>query len=315
MKKTLSRLLEAKVPVVEVESLKDHCTWRIGGPADLFIEPRSVEDIKAAVDILNDGEVPWVVIGRGSNLLFDDQGIRGAVIKLGRSFSQTSFDGEKVKGYAGAWIPSLARRSASLGLSGLEHMVGIPGTLGGVVAMNGGSLRQNIGQVVDWVTYMNRDGEVDRLEGSECGFSYRTSCFQDTSKIVLEAQLSLVPSDGQSVRGEMVKVLRERREKFPLSQPNCGSVFSNDPYIHREWGPPGKVIEMCGLKGLRIGDAQVSHRHANFTVNLGNATSQEVRSLVRTIRHVVHDVTGFYIPCEVRYVSPGGEVMALHKSL
>ena len=274
-----------------------------------------MEEIRSTVGILRDCGIPWFVLGRGSNLLFDDEGFRGAVIKLGSAFSRLSFDGNLVRACSGVWIPSLARRSASLGLSGLEHMVGIPGTLGGVIAMNGGSLRQNIGQVVDWVTYMDQDGEVHRLEGTECGFSYRTSCFQDTSKIVLEAQLSLIPSDVLSVRGEMVQVLRERKGKFPLSQPNCGSVFSNDPDIHREWGPPGKVIEMCGLKGLRMGDAQVSHRHANFIVNLGNSTSQDVRALVRTIRHVVHDVTGCDIPCEVRYVPPGGEALALHRSL
>ncbi|NCC95910.1 MAG: UDP-N-acetylmuramate dehydrogenase [Synergistales bacterium] len=315
MKKALSRLLAAEVPVVEGESLKRHCTWRIGGPADLFIEPRSVEEIRLTVEILNERGLPWVVIGRGSNLLFDDQGVRGAVIKLGRAFSQVSFDGETVRGRAGVWIPSLARRSAFLGLSGLEHMVGIPGTLGGVIAMNGGSLRQNIGQVVDWVTYMDREGTVHRLDGSGCGFSYRSSCFQDSSKVVLEAQLSLKRSSSVPVREEMVQVLKERKAKFPLSLPNCGSVFSNDPEIHREWGPPGKVVETCGLKGLRIGDAKVSEKHANFIVNLGEATSVDVMSLIRVVRRVIHDVTGREIPCEVRYVSPSGWVVALHKSL
>lgn len=307
--------MAAEVPVVEGESLNRHCTWRIGGPADLFIEPRTIDEIRLAVEILNDRGLPWVVIGRGSNLLFDDEGIRGAVIKLGRAFSKVSFDGKLVRGYSGVWIPSLARRSASLGLSGLEHMVGIPGTLGGAITMNGGSLRQNIGQIVDWVSYIDQNGAIHRLSGSDCGFSYRSSCFQDSSKIVLEAQMSLSCSSPASVREEMVRVLRERKEKFPLSLPNCGSVFSNDPEIHREWGPPGRVVEMCGLKRLSMGSAQVSEKHANFIVNLGNATSNDVRALVRTVRRVVHDVTGHDIPCEVRYVSPIGRVIALHKSL
>lgn len=267
------------------------------------------------VEILNDCAIPWVVIGRGSNLLFDDEGMRGGVIKLGRGFSLVSFEANKVTALSGVWIPALARRSASLGLSGLEHMVGIPGTLGGVVTMNGGSLRQNIGQMIDWVTYMDRDGAVYRIDGADCGFSYRKSCFQDTSNIVLEVCLSLKLSDGESVRRAMGQVLKERRTKFPLSQPNCGSVFSNDPEIHREWGPPGKVVEMCGLKGLRLGDVQVSHKHANFMVNLGSSSSEDVKSLVRTVRRVVHDVTGCEIPCEVRYLSPSGEIIALHKSL
>lgn len=300
------------IPFLTEEPLSRHCTWRIGGPAGLLIQPGSVEEIAKAVELLTRSGISWTVIGRGSNILFDDLGMEGAVLKLGRNFSGWSTHGSVMTVKSGTWVPLMAKGAASLGLSGLEHLVGIPGNLGGLIAMNGGSLRQNIGQVVRKVRYMDYGGRIFSVSGDECGFSYRRSVFQGGGKIILDAELSLVPSDTRSVRSAMTAVLKERRKKFPLEYPNCGSVFSNDPAIFARWGAPGKVVETCGLKGLRVGDIQISEKHANFAVNLGRGSSADVIRLIRAVRRVVRDFTGCDIPCEVLYVSPKGEIMPLH---
>ncbi len=312
MNRILRLLEKLNISVLSDECLSRHCTWRIGGPADLLIQPGSVDEIKSVIGLLTGAGIPWIVVGRGSNLLFDDEGVRGAVIKLGRMFSGWNIQESVMTVKGGTWVPLMAKAAASAGLSGLEHLIGIPGNLGGLVTMNGGSLRQNIGQVVERVRYMNYDGEIFSVDGDDCGFSYRRSVFQDGGKIVLDAALSLIPSDVGSIRSAMAAVLRERKGKFPLEYPNCGSVFSNDPNIFSLWGAPGRVVETCGLKGFRVGDIQISEKHANFAVNLGKGKSKDVIRLIRAVRHVVRDVTGCDIPCEVRYVSPGCEILPLH---
>lgn len=313
MREVLHALESMGIPFSLNEPLKNHCTWRIGGPADLFVQPRTDEDVAAAVSAFRRNDVPWLVIGRGSNLLFDDDGFRGAILKIGRSLGGFEIREDRVTVRAGTWAPCLARASASAGLSGLEHAVGIPGNVGGLIAMNGGSLRRSIGDSVEWVRFLDEDGALKVFSPEECGFSYRHSCFQDGRRVVVEIGLRLKRSTPEDVRSEMEDVLKERKRKFPLAYPNCGSVFSNDPDIFSLWGAPGRVIELCGLKGLRLGDAMVSEKHANFIINLGDAGSSDVIGLVRTIRSVVRDSIGRDIPCEVRYVEPEKGIVPLHE--
>jgi UDP-N-acetylmuramate dehydrogenase len=295
------------------ELLSRHCTWRIGGPADVLVEPRNLEQLSRLRRYIDDNNIASVVIGDGSNLLFDDAGFRGVVVKIGRSLSAFSIDGRMVRAEAGVAVPRLARVVGLAGLTGIEHTIGIPGTLGGLIVMNGGSQRKGIGEVVMTVEAMDCRGEIRSKGRDECGFSYRRSVFQESDWVVVRAELELQYGDASAIQAEMLEVLRERRIKFPRHLPNCGSVFVSCGRLYERFGPPGKVIEDAGLKGLWVGEAEVSSKHANFIVNRGNATAADVRELIRRIRKKVHDNTNLWMSCEVKYVCCDGSVRAAHE--
>ncbi len=291
------------------EPLRDHCSWCIGGPAAVLVEPHSTEQAVAAVQFLRAKRVPMLVIGQGTNLLFDDAGLRGVVLKLGAKLSSIEIKNNRILAEAGVWVPRLARSAAQAGLAGLEHAIGIPGTLGGLVLMNGGSHRKGIGENVRRVWVVDNDGRQAVLSREDCNFSYRHSALQGRGMVVLRAELECEKGDPRQIRREMLCDLRERRQKFPRKEPNCGSVFLSTAEMHASVGPPGKIIEEAGLKGFRIGSAEVSPRHANFIVNRGGATSAEVLAVVAHVREVVLQRIGFDMRCEVRYVSPEGKIM------
>jgi UDP-N-acetylmuramate dehydrogenase len=313
-KKVLEGLVELDVgDICEQEPLSRHCTWRIGGPADVLVEPRSIEQLCRLRRYIKACEIVSVVIGDGSNLLFDDAGFRGVVIKIGRSLSALSIDGRMVRAEAGVAVPRLARAVGLAGLTGIEHTIGIPGTLGGLIVMNGGSRRKSIGEVVRMVEAVDCRGGDHRISHDECGFSYRHSIFQKSDWLVVGAELELEYGDPSVIRKEMLETLRERRRKFPRHLPNCGSVFASTVEMFNAVGPPGKVIEEAGLKGLRMGGAQVSQKHANFIVNMGNATAIDVLELIRQVREAVYNRTGIWMKCEVKHVAPTGEIQPAHK--
>jgi UDP-N-acetylmuramate dehydrogenase len=293
-------------------SLAEHSSWQIGGPADLLVEPENADQVASVVRFANIHRIPLVVIGEGTNLLFDDDGLRGIVLKLGHNLSQVAISDNKITAEAGAWVPGLARRAMLAGLAGLEHTIGIPGTIGGLVLMNGGSQRRGIGDNVRWVWIVDRAGKQAQLSREECSFSYRQSALQRVGAVVVKVELECEREQPQRIRRLMLEDLRERRRKFPRKEPNCGSVFLSTSEMHASVGPPGKIIEEAGLKGARIGNAEVSQQHANFIVNRNGATSKDVLSLIAHIRQVVSDRIGFELCCEVRYVSPGGEIMPAH---
>jgi UDP-N-acetylmuramate dehydrogenase len=297
------------------EPLRDHSAWRIGGPADLFAEPCRADQIARILEAAREASLPVVVIGEGSNLLFDDRGVRGIVMKIGGRMARFSIEGTSVRAEAGAAAPQLARAVGRAGLAGLEHVIGIPGTLGGLIFMNGGSLRRSIGEAVVEVEAMGADGEVFRLPRDKCEFSYRRSVFQRTNWIITSAALECEKADRAEIRRRMLGILRERRDRFPLKWPNCGSVFTSEGEMHERFGPPGKVIEDTGLKGLRIGNAEVSRKHANFILNLGGAKSDDVLDLIRRVRGVVHERTRLWMACEVRYVDPSGIIRKAHEAV
>lgn len=300
--------------------LKDHCSWKIGGPADVLVQPGTEEEILRLLAFVREEGVPFLVIGKGTNLLFADEGFRGVVMKLGRRFSALSVRNGEVRAQGGVWVPLLAKNLANAGLSGFEHAAGIPGSLGGLVTMNGGSLQRNVGGVVRFVKAVSLSGEVRAFTKEECAFAYRRSIFQDPpgdpSKrwIVLGAVMDFQISDPSSVRREHLRIMEERKGKFPLSLPNCGSVFTNDPEVYELAGPPGRVIQDAGLKGTVVGGAQISRLHGNFIVNLGGATASDVLALIGLARRKVHDRIGRWLQCEVRYadelggVTPASEV-------
>jgi len=302
------------VPLLN-EPLSRHCTWRIGGPADFLVEPSSETQIREILIFCRVKEIPYIVIGKGSNLLFSDDGLTGIVVKLGRKFARVSIRGRKVIAQSGVSVPRLAHTICLAGLSGLEHAVGIPGTLGGLVNMNGGSQRKSISEVIEWVRVIDRHGRIRVLSKKDCGFSYRHSIFQDTDSIIVETGLKLQYGESKTIHSKMLDILRSRRAKFPIRLPTCGSVLKCTPEMYATVGPPGKVIEELGLKGLRLGDAEVSRKHANFIVNVGNATASDAQELIRQIRTAVYDRTGIWMKCEVKFVNPMGQIQPAHKQM
>jgi UDP-N-acetylmuramate dehydrogenase len=296
------------------EPLREHCTWRIGGPADLFVEPQTIEQVLRLVTRAKQESVPLLVIGLGSNLLFDDAGVRGLVMRIGREMAENQIDGTRISVQAGIAVPHLASLAARAGLSGLEHACGIPGSLGGLIAMNGGSLGGSIGDSVVEVEAIGLDGSRRIVSRDACKFDYRTSVFQQTGEVIVSAVLECVVESSEAIRQRMADIITKRRAKHPLEFPNCGSVFTNNREVHGHLGPAGKIIEDCGLKGARVGDAEVSTKHANFIVNRGEATARDVLELIASVRAAVSVQVGVELECEVRYVSPDAVVMPAHKS-
>ncbi len=302
------------VPLVD-EPLWRHSTWRIGGPADVLLEPVSWPQVGTLLRYADENGIPALVIGKGSNLLFGDRGVRGVVIKIGRRLAGLSICGATVRVEAGLSASRLARAAGLASLSGLEHIVGIPGTLGGLVAMNGGSLRQAIGDVIVQVKTMDRRGALQVWECEDCEFAYRQSRFQRADCVVTEIILKLATGLQAEIMAEMRAILRERRRRFPMTLPSCGSVFKNDAELFQRFGPPGAVIEGLGLKGTRVGDAVVDSRHANFIVNIGAARARDVLELVRIVRQHVQDQLGHTLTCEVKYVDERARVRPLDACL
>ncbi|MGI6076157.1 MAG: UDP-N-acetylmuramate dehydrogenase [Pyramidobacter sp.] len=301
-----SALADGGLPWERGVSLRTLSCWRIGGKADYLVKPRNAEETALACHAAREANMPFLVIGHGSNILFDDAGFRGVIVKIGSAFARWDFDGTTVRADAGLWAPSLARLCADRGLAGLEHAAGIPGNLGGLLYMNGGSMRRNIGDCVTWVQAMAPDGTIKKFSRDDCEFSYRRSVFQRSRWIILGAELQLRQSSAKDVRKAMLDVLEERRRKFPLELPNCGSVFSNDAQLYERFGPPGMIIDKAGLKGTRVGGAEVSGKHGNFIVNVGGASSSDVFALVKKVRDKVRELTGFTLRTEVLYLSPDG---------
>jgi len=302
--KTPQDLTELSVGnVYALEPLSRHSSWKIGGNADMLVEPQSLEQLSRLRKFIYDNDIASIVIGQGSNLLFDDKGFRGIVIKITNAFSDLKIEGDVVTVQAGIAVPRLARTLAIKGLSGIEHTVGIPGTLGGLIAMNGGSQRKNIGKAVKSVTIVDEQGNSIQLSQGECDFSYRASIFGKKNWVLVEAELQLHHDDPAKIRKRLLENLRNRRQKFPRREPNCGSVFLSTKDLYEQAGPPGRIIEDAGLKGMSIGGAQVSTKHANFIVNTGTATASDVKELVEKIKKVVFDKTGQQLQCEVKYIN------------
>jgi UDP-N-acetylmuramate dehydrogenase len=297
------------------EPLRGHSTWRIGGTADVLLEPVSWSQVGALLRCADEHGIAALVIGKGSNLLFADAGLRGMVIKIGRHLAGLSCAGTTVHAQAGVSASRLARAAGLAGLTGLEHIVGIPGTLGGLVVMNGGSLRQAIGAVIVEVETMDRRGIRAVRRGTDCEFAYRQSRFQREDCVITEIVLELARRRQAEIMADMRAILRERRRRFPLTLPSCGSVFKSDPQLYGSLGPTGAIIERLGFKGRRVGDAVVDSRHANFIVNVGAARACDVLELVGLIRQTVQERFGHTLACEAKYVDEQARVRPLDACL
>lgn len=285
------------------ELLCNHCTLKIGGPAEFFAEPSSQQEILELLAFANKNGLQFSVIGCGSNILFEDEGFRGLIIKLGRKFSSLSIEGDTMIAQAGAWVPHVARLAQVNGLGGLEHTVGIPASIGGLVVMNGGSQRRCIGDNVIAVDVLDCDGKIKRIVAADCDFGYRKSIFQDRSKIILAVLIRCEIKEPKLIRKEMLTILRDRRHKFPLKEPNCGSVFKSDPEIYEKYGTPGKIIEEIGFKGKSMGGIYVSEKHANFLVNRHNGSAKDFKEIVSSIEQSVLKRLNVSLHREVIYIN------------
>ena len=306
MKPIVRELIDAGVKDVRTdEPLSQHTTWRVGGPADLFIYPRSKDELERAMQIVRRHGLPWRVIGRGSNLLVRDGGIRGAVFKIGEGLDGLSIDGTRVVAGGGCSLIKLSRQTARQGLTGLEFAEGIPGTVGGAVCMNAGAHGSETSRVLTSAEVLLDSGERVVLSKEGLGFRYRTSVLQGKVKgIVTEATFQLAHGDPQKIAAEMARYRDRRKQTQPLQYPCAGSVFRNPPGDHA-----GRLIEASGLKGYRVGDAEVSTQHANFIINRGQATATHVLALIDHIVRTVEERFGVRLKTEVQVV---GEAEAPH---
>ncbi|HYK72464.1 MAG TPA: UDP-N-acetylmuramate dehydrogenase [Pseudoneobacillus sp.] len=284
--------------VKENEPLANHTTIKIGGPADIFVEPSSFEGIEKVMELIREQRVPWRAIGRGSNLLVSDKGIEGVVIKLGSGMDNLKIDGTKVTVGGGHSLVSLATLMSKKGYSGLEFASGIPGSVGGAVYMNAGAHGSDMSKIVEKANVLFEDGSIKWLSNAEMEFSYRTSVLQKKKPgIVLEAILLLKEGEKEHIVAEMLKNKDYRKETQPWNYPCAGSIFRNPLPNYA-----GKLIESAGLKGFSIGGAKISEMHGNFIVNAGNATAADVLSLIQHVKDTIYDLYEVHMETEVEIV-------------
>jgi UDP-N-acetylmuramate dehydrogenase len=294
---SLFDILKTALPgrVLADEPMARHTSWRIGGPADLFIRPLDCGELIWVLDRLREHDVPWQVIGGGSNLLVRDGGIRGAVIHPVHLDAVVCEADGRVRAGAGLRLMRLIRKAAECGLGGLERLAGIPATVGGAVAMNAGAGGQDLAGVVRSVTLAGPDG-TEEWPAAALQFGYRRSAVP-ADRIVTEACLQLHPADPAVLEKEIADRLRHRRTAQGVGRPNAGSVFKNPPR-ESAW----RLIDRAGLRGAVVGRAQVSERHSNFIVNCGGARAADVLALIDRIRERVEQKTGIRLEPEIRVV-------------
>ncbi len=281
------------------EPMARHTTYRIGGPARFFVRVNSVGGLTHIIDACQHEDLPWVIVGRGSNLLVSDEGFSGVVVTLGNDFRSLRFDEERSCFLAGGGVllSAVVQEAFQRSLAGLEFAVGTPGTIGGALRMNAGSRDEWIGSHVLSVSTFSPEYGFVRHAGSDINWGYRKSSF-GADEIILECEIAVSPGDPFYIRGNMESNLARRKKSQPLDVPSCGSVFRNP-----EEGPSAAVlIDKLGLKGTRAGGAQISEVHANFIVNTGQASAHDVCSLISLAATKVHEAYGIELAPEVRFL-------------
>ncbi len=278
------------------EPLAQHTTFRIGGPAALWVEVPTADVMAELHRACAESRVPCVVLGCGSNVLASDAGFNGVILHpAAPEFTQIAVTGGTVTAGAGAKLSALAVCARDHGLSGLEFAYGIPGSVGGAVYMNAGAYGGEIKDVLVRCTVLTRDHRIETRPAGALALAYRHSALMDDDAIVLSAEFALTPGDPEQIGAQMNDYMARRKAKQPLDLPSAGSTFKRPAGAFA-----GALIEQCGLKGARVGDAQVSEKHAGFIVNLGNATAGNVRALISHVQKVVEMETGFRLECEIR---------------
>ena len=283
--------------VLTEEPMSRHTSFQIGGPADLFVQPATGEEVREAIRLAKKVQVPFFVVGNGSNLLVSDDGFRGMILQIGRNLQEITVEGNEIHAEAGALLSRVARTALEHGLTGMEFAAGIPGSLGGAVAMNAGAYGGEMKDILTEVEVLTPEGERKVLTLDELELAYRHSCIFEKNYIVLSAHLHLGEGDKDAIRNRMDELARARREKQPLEFPSAGSTFKRpEGYF------AGKLIQDAGLKGYTVGGAQVSEKHSGFVVNCGGATAEEVLFLIRQVQKKVKAQLGVTMEPEVRMV-------------
>jgi len=282
------------------EPMKNHTSFKVGGPADILVTPVSVSQLSQILKLCKNKSVPVFVMGNGTNLIVRDKGIRGVVVKIFDNLNKFTVKDDIITAYAGILLSRVSTIAYENGLTGLEFACGIPGTLGGAVAMNAGAYGGEMKDVVVETEYMDKDGEIRVVRDDGHQFGYRTSFIQKNSGIVIKTLMKLKKGNKEEIKALMDDLTQRRQEKQPLEMPSAGSIFKRpEGYF------AGKLIEDCGLRGHRIGGAEVSQKHCGFIVNTGDAKAKDILDLIEYIRNTVKMKFGVDMQTEVRIV---GEV-------
>lgn len=282
------------------EPMKKYTTLKVGGPADVLVTPENVQDVIATLNYAKQKGIKVTIVGNGSKLLVKDGGIRGIVIRFCSKFADAHIEGEYITVEAGMTIPRLAIIAKDNSLSGLEFASGIPGNLGGAVYMNAGAYGSEMAKVVEEVTYLDDEFNIQTATNEECEFSYRSSIFRKNNNIILSAKLKLNKRDKQEIEELMKQNQESRRSKQPLEYPSAGSTFKRpEGYF------VGKLVDDLGLKGYSIGGAEISTKHSGFIVNKGNATAKDVLDLINYIKEKVLEANGIKLEEEIIVLGEG----------
>lgn len=279
------------------EPMKRHTTFRIGGPAEVFCMPESFNEIRRVLEICKEEKLPYFILGNGSNLLVSDKGYRGVVIQLDRNYGEIRVEDTEISASAGALLSTIAVTARRASLTGFEFAGGIPGTLGGAVVMNAGAYGGEMKDVLRKVTVMDQNGEIFEIPVEKLEMGYRTSVIKTAGYIVLGAVLSLKKGDIEEIKALTRKLSEQRTSKQPLEYPSAGSTFKRpEGYF------AGKLIMDSGLRGYRVGGAQVSEKHCGFVINTGDATAEDVYSLMKHVTETVYEKFGVTLEPEVKFL-------------
>lgn len=291
--------LTREIPGISVfadEPMKNHTSFKIGGPADVFISPQTEEEVISAVDFLQKEGIDYIVTGNGSNLLVSDDGIRGCVLSLGKNFSRLNCIDDTIYASAGTLLSRIAALALENSLTGFEFASGIPGSLGGAIVMNAGAYGGEMKDVIVTTKYIDTDGTIKKCTRTEHEFLYRKSRFGN-GEIILSSSIKLQNGNQSDIKSVMNDLAARRKEKQPIDLPSAGSTFKRpDGYF------AAKLIDDAGLRGYRTGDAMVSQKHCGFVVNMGNATFDDVTKLMAHIQDVVYQKFGVNLEPEVKII-------------
>ena len=293
--------IESFIPGEQIlfhEPMSKHTTFRVGGEAACMIYVQTEEEIRKLVSYLNQIEEDYFMLGNGSNILVGDKGYRGIIIKFGRQMEEIQVDGERMTIKAGALLPKVAVTAKEHGLTGLEFAAGIPGSIGGAIVMNAGAYDGEMKQIVESVRIIDRNGEILTLDNDAMEFGYRTSVVKDRPYIVLEVVLRLQPGDKEAIGARMEELAALRKSKQPLEYPSAGSTFKRPEGYYA-----GKLIMDAGMRGYRIGGAQVSDKHCGFIVNVNKATAADIKEVIEEVQERVKK--RFYVSLEPEVILLG----------
>lgn len=286
-------LIENKIKYLKDESLKKHTTFKVGGKADFVVSPSNLSVLSKLIKYLNENGIKYYFLGNGSNVIFNDQGFKGVIIKS-QGFNDCSFDGNKAYFGAGVSMTYAAKLCGEKGLSGIEFCYGIPGNIGGGIFMNAGAYGGEISQNIVYVKYLDENGDPQTICKADCNFGYRHSCFMGEKRFILGAEFELTPKPKDEIISFMEDIMKRRIEKQPLDKPSAGSSFKRpEGYF------AAALIDECGLKGKSIGGASVSEKHAGFIVNNGGATCRDIVRLADLVSDTVYKEKGVRIEKEM----------------